>query len=167
MISITHDVHVTCSYATPLIRDVQFSALSMNYRRMTDATKLMRQGEMGARLRNVREALGRAQAEFALAVGVADNTVAAWENGRNMLDAVHLATLAERFAFTADYVISNKSGTLSGELGAKVQALMVSSAARPTAPATPKQSRRKRGRPFPQPTAPHTLHELPTPFWKP
>lgn len=160
-------LHVTCISATPAIRRVPLGALRSHPVAMTDPTKRAAQEMMGRRLRQVREALGLTQEQMALAVGVVPATIAGWENGRNMLDAVALAKAAARYDFTADWVLLGKIGSLPHELASKIQLAQMAAANSPGKPTRrPLSSPRAKAPKPPIVKPPATLHERPAPFAK-
>lgn len=76
---------------------------------------------MGSRLRRIREAKGLTQPALADIMGVTTSAVSAWENGRNIVDAVALGAAAKYLGFTTDYVILGEIGGLPFDLAREVQ----------------------------------------------
>lgn len=61
-----------------------------------------RKKALGQRLRQARTQAGLSQSGTAAAVSVGRQTYVAWESGRNNVDAIHLAELAELFGVSVD-----------------------------------------------------------------
>lgn len=81
---------------------------------------------MGRRLRVIREVLELTQEDFAEVAGVGWTTVSGWEVGRNRIDIVKLAKLAERYGFSANYIVLNDLGSLRHDIAVKVQERLAS-----------------------------------------
>lgn len=80
------------------------------------------QRAMGVRLQSIREVLDLTQEQLADVAGVSVSTVSGWEVGRNQIDLVKLAKLAERFKFTTDWVALGDLSGLRFDLAMKLQA---------------------------------------------
>lgn len=79
------------------------------------------QKAMGARLRAVREVLDLTQEALAEVAGVGLTTVSGWEGGRNKIDLVKLARLADFLGFTTDWVARGDYGGLRFDVAQKLQ----------------------------------------------
>jgi len=97
---------------------------------------------MGARLRAIREVLGLTQEEVAEVAGVGLTTISGWEGGRNKIDLVKLAKLADSLGFTTDWIARGDLGGLRFDLAQKLQQKLRRDLATPTV---------RRGRPPGQP----------------
>lgn len=89
---------------------------------------------MGRRLARVRRALGLTQAQIVASVGVSVTGWSAWEGGRNTINFVQLAKVAQRRGFDTNYV---STGDLSGvpkKLADKIEAMEMREASVPVRP---------------------------------
>jgi transcriptional regulator with XRE-family HTH domain len=88
-----------------------------------DAPESQSKREMGRRLKLVREAVGLSQSGLARDIGVAPVTVSAWENGRNQIDILKLASAARRHRFSTDWVILGELSSLPEDVADRLQAI--------------------------------------------
>jgi len=112
--------------------------------------------EMGTRLKAVREAGGHTQDEFGKVCAVGVSTISGWESGRNQIDVIALARLADAFGFTTDWVARGDIAGLRFDLAVKLQAHIRAAAG------AVKPSRGRPRKPRPE-AAPPTVAEAPEP----
>ena len=79
------------------------------------------QRAMGSRLRAIREVFDLTQEALAEIAGVGLTTISGWESGRNKIDLVKLAKLAEFVGFTTDWVARGDYAGLRFDIAVKLQ----------------------------------------------
>jgi transcriptional regulator with XRE-family HTH domain len=74
---------------------------------------LMEPAELGARIRELREAAGLSQAELAERLGIAQNSLSNWERGNRQPSFADIVRVAESLAVPiSDFVVRPKQATL-------------------------------------------------------
>ncbi len=64
---------------------------------------------LGAKIREIRRMRNETQQKLGHAIGVAQQSVAAWEGGRSMPNAESLLKIAEHYGISADWLLSLSS----------------------------------------------------------
>ena len=79
----------------------------------SEGGRRMDAGEMGKRLRDARNRLGKTQEEVADALGVASNSVWHWEAGRTMPATDRLVAVAQLYGTSVDWILGVTRGDLA------------------------------------------------------
>jgi len=65
---------------------------------------------IGLRIRNIRQTKNETQHQLGAAVGVIQQSVAAWESGRCMPSIISLIRIAEHYCVSADLILGINNG---------------------------------------------------------